>query len=350
MSSKEVEIEESTSELKHLRFLKEIALKFLAVLSNVYDFAKENVGVLETKIVSVENAVVSAVGPVFNKLKDVAEQIIVFVDDKLEKYAPILAKSLIDNIQSLIDKIIPLVEELLTKAKSLLTPLITTVISLLKEVIKTVKSLLQKILTIIESLPFFDKAEALFDKGLDTIKSLPLVAKALSLLQNPADLAKQALDTTKSVVGGIPVVGNVAQSLLDLVDDNPVLGVVSSAAQNIVKQVQATGLKATLKSAYLSFNVVGLPVIAQFWYKANTYPLFHSLAELILPVVEKLSEYYNKLVRYMDGQGYELFDYLPLVPIDEMKAAYKVVKMAMDGLSAVGDLAGAVTGNNNNSN
>ncbi|KAI3733348.1 hypothetical protein L6452_12791 [Arctium lappa] len=335
---------------------------------------------------SKENAVVSAVGPVYNKLKDLPEQIIVFADDKLEKYAPGLAKSLIAKFQSIIDKTLPLVEKLLTKAlsivtplltkaQSIVTPLITTAVSLLKKVIETIKSLLQKILDTIKSLPLYGKAKALLEKGLNAIKSLPLVGKAQdllqtglatikslplvntaqSLLQNPADLANQALDTTKSVVGGIPLVGNVAESLitnpLDLADslvkDNPVIG----AAQNIVKEAQSTGKKAALKSMYLSFNVVGLPVIAQFWYKANTYPLFHSLAEVILPVIEKLSEYYNKFVTYMVGKDYELFDYLPLVPIKEMKAAYKVVKMAMDSAAAVGDLAGGLTGgliNNNN--
>ncbi|KAJ9554530.1 hypothetical protein OSB04_018575 [Centaurea solstitialis] len=342
---KQVEIEESTtSELKHLRFLKEIALKFVVLLSNVYSFAKENTGVLETKIVSVEKAVVSAVAPVYNKLKDLAERILVFVDDKLEKYAPRLIKKLIAKFQSLTDKTIPLVEKLLTKAQSIVTPLITTVISLLKKVIKTIKFLLQKILTIIKSLPLFDKAQALLAKGLNTIKSLPFLAKAQSLFQNPSDLANQSLDTTKSVVGGIPVIGNVAQSLItnpldvadSLVKDNPVL-------QNIVKEAQSTGKKAALKSAYLSFNVVGLPVIAQFWYKANTYTLFHSLAEVVLPVVEKLSKYYNKFVTYMVGKGYEVFDYLPLVPIVEMKAAYKVVKMAMD-------LAGGLMGFNDHNN
>ena len=42
----------------------------------------------------------------------------------------------------------------------------------------------------------------------------------------------------------------------------------------------------------------------------------------------------------MDGKGYGLFGYLPGVSIEEMKAAYKLVKTTMYGLSAVGDLVG----------
>lgn len=183
--------------------------------------------------------------------------------------------------------------------------------------------------------------------------SIPLVGNvAESLITNPTDLANQAMDTTKSMVGRIPLVGNVAQSLITnptdianqvvnatdtLVKDSPVLGAVNLAAQNFVKEAQSVGTKAALQSAYMSFKIAGIPVIAQFWYKANKYPLVNKLSALFLPVTEYLSEWYNKVVRYMDGKGYGLFGYLPSVPIDEMKAAYKLVKTTMDGLSNVGD-------------
>ncbi|GKB88317.1 RNA-directed DNA polymerase, eukaryota [Tanacetum coccineum] len=83
MASNEVEIKQSTTELKHFGFLKEFTLKFLVVLSNVYDFAKENSGVVKTTLVSAENTIVSAIVPLYNKLKDLPEGILVFVDDKV---------------------------------------------------------------------------------------------------------------------------------------------------------------------------------------------------------------------------------------------------------------------------
>lgn len=72
-----------------------------------------------------------------------------------------------------------------------------------------------------------------------------------------------------------------------------------------------------------------------------TYLVINKLSEFILPVTEYLSEWYNKVVMYMDGKGYGLFSYLPGVPVEEMKVAYKLVKTTMDGLLAVGDLVGS---------
>ncbi|KAJ0896013.1 putative rubber elongation factor [Helianthus annuus] len=84
-----------------------------------------------------------------------------------------------------------------------------------------------------------------------------------------------------------------------------------------------------------------IPVIAQLWYELmNKYPTLAQLSEFILPVVEVMCELYNKAVAFMDGKGYSIAGYLPLVPIDEMKAAYKLVKTSKDGLAAVGDLVG----------
>ncbi|GKD04447.1 REF/SRPP-like protein [Tanacetum coccineum] len=312
-----------------------------------------------------------------------------------DKYAPARAKKLVAKFESLINKTIRLVQKVLSTSQTIITPLITTYISLLQNLLKTIKPLVKRILTVTKSTPIVGKAQTLLQKGfttsqtllqnsidttrslvqdsvlqkgpelanqaLDTTKSvvgsIPLVGNvAQSLITNPTDLANQAMDTTKSMVGGIPLVGNVAQSLITnptdianqvvnatntLVKDNPVLEAVNSAAQNIVKEAQSTGTKAALQSAYMSFKLAGIPVIAQLWYEANkTYPIINKLSEFILPVTEYLSEWYNKVVTYMDGKGYGLFGYLPSVPIDEMKAAYKLVKTTMDGLSSVGDLVG----------
>ncbi|MFS7994667.1 putative rubber elongation factor [Helianthus anomalus] len=75
------------------------------------------------------------------------------------------------------------------------------------------------------------------------------------------------------------------------------------------------------------------------WYKVNTYPLGNALAGFTLPVVEYLSKLYlyNKVVTYMDGKCYRLFGYLPSLPIEEMKVAYKLVKTTMDGSVRMND-------------
>lgn len=82
----QVEAEQTTKELKHLRFLKEIAVKFLVLLSNVYNLAKETSGVRKTTLGSAEIALLTVVRPVYKKLKDFSEQILVFVDDKVHTH------------------------------------------------------------------------------------------------------------------------------------------------------------------------------------------------------------------------------------------------------------------------
>nr|XP_043621231.1 uncharacterized protein LOC122592959 [Erigeron canadensis] len=381
-------IQETEVEAKGMAVGKDSALiGEVNLLRNLYDFAKQNSGILKTRIVSAENTVVVAVTPVYEKLMDSLKRILVFVDNKFDKYTPTFFIVLVAEFESLIDKATPLAHKLLTTAQSIITPLVTAAVSLFQKVLKSTRYLFQKILattiyllqilltTIKASPPVLNKSQALLQNGFTTaqsaLQSAPLVNTAQSFLQNSLDttksvlhdsyfqkgpdLAKKTLDSTKSILGGIPLVGNVAQSAITnpkvltnqivnktnaLVNKSPVLRAVNSTAQSLIKITQVSGMKAALQSAYISFKLVGIPVIAEFWYKVNAYPLLHILSELFLPVAECFSKWYNKLLTYMDRKGYSLSGYLPSVPIDEMKAAYKVVKTTMDGLSAAGNLPG----------
>ncbi|KAK1415846.1 hypothetical protein QVD17_31634 [Tagetes erecta] len=191
------------------------------------------------------------------------------------------------------------------------------------------------------------------NKGLSAVEDLLGMNKSNNTTSN---LANQAQDTTESLVGGIPLVSNAAQSILtnttnlanqavnattSLVSDNPILEAANSATQNIGNKPQATGTKAALQSAYKTLKLAMIPVIAQLWYAiVNKYPLVDDLSGFILPVIECMCKLYNKMVTYMDGKGYSVFGYLPLVPVDEIEAAYKLLKTSSDGLSAIGDLLG----------
>ncbi|KAI3730827.1 hypothetical protein L1987_62005 [Smallanthus sonchifolius] len=431
-------------ELKHLGLLKKISVSFVVILSNVYDFGKETYDDLKSKAVSVENTVMSTKGQM---LKDLSEEIIVFVDEEFDKYAPSNIKNLVDEFQSLIYKTEPLVRILITITQTLITPLITTTIFLLQ----ITKYLIQNITTTTtKSAPLVDTSQSLvpdtiLQKGSDlanqvvnTTNSLvnenPILGAVNSTAQNTLDATKSLVpdtiiqkgDTTKSLVGGIPLMGNVTQSLVtnptdlanqvvnttnslvnenpildavnavaqnsldttksqvpdtifqkgtdlvnqaqdtskslvtnptdlanqivnatnSLVNENPLLDTINSAAQNIGKEPQATGMKEALQSFYMTMKIAAIPVIAQLWYEVvDKYPTVAELSEFILPVVECLCQLYNKVVTYMDGKGYSIFGYLPLVPIDEMKAAYMLVKTSRDGLSAIGDVLGV---DNNN--
>ncbi|XP_010556150.1 PREDICTED: REF/SRPP-like protein At1g67360 [Tarenaya hassleriana] len=98
-------------ELKHLGFVKIAAIQALVCVSNLYDYAKQNSGPLKSTVETVESAVTAAVGPVFDKFKDVPDSLLVFVDnkvdealDKFEKHAPPLAKQVVSQANILIHK------------------------------------------------------------------------------------------------------------------------------------------------------------------------------------------------------------------------------------------------------
>ncbi|KAI7754002.1 hypothetical protein M8C21_026264 [Ambrosia artemisiifolia] len=443
MSSNEIESEQSTTELKYLWLLKKIAVRFVVVMSNVYEFAKENSGDFKTKVVLVENIIVSIFGPVYEKLKNLPEQTLEFVDNQFDKDAPSQTKKVVIDFQSLLYETKPLVKKLVTTAQAVTVPLISFTIFLLKItryliqsitplkrgitttqtqsplLVGTTQSLVQNTLDATKSLvpdTIIPKGPDLVNQAADATKSLvgglPLVGNvAQSLTTNPTDLANQAQNTTKSLFGGLPVFGNVAQSLTtnpadlanqianttnslvkenpileavnsaaqnsleatsslvggipivgdvaesltnpadlanqvlnttnSLVNENPLLGAINSATENLGNNSAATGAKAALQSAYMTLKLSTIPIIAQLWYELmNKYPIVAEISEFVLPVVECVSVLYNNLVTLMDTKGYSIAGYLPLVPIDEMKAAYKLVKTSRDGLAAVGDLIG----------
>ncbi|KAD0747959.1 hypothetical protein E3N88_43771 [Mikania micrantha] len=243
--------EQNTTDVKQLWLLKKIVVRFLALLSIVSDFANEN--------------------SFDYKLNDLAELIVVFVDDKFDKYAPSLAKKLVAKSQSLIYETKPLVKILVTTTQTLIIPPISTTIFLLQ----ATKYFIQHITPNTKSAPLDDETTPL-QKGLTTtpsvLQSSPLAATTQTLLQNSLDmtkslgtntilekspdLANQVQDATKSLVGGIPLVGNVAQSLVtnttdvanqivntpsSLVNNNPITEVVSLASLETTKSVASEG-------------------------------------------------------------------------------------------------------------
>ncbi|KAJ0763395.1 putative rubber elongation factor [Helianthus annuus] len=498
MASNEFEIEQSSTGLKYLWLFKKIVARSLLLLLNVYEYAKENSVDFKATIVAAEDLVVFTFGPLYQKLTSLPEDIMEFVDDTFDKYASSRAKEFVTKYNTLIYTTKPIVKKQVIATQTIISPLLTTTIFLLK----TTKYLLRNITPKPE--PLFGKKDQtplqntldaakslvpdLANQAVDATKSLvgglPLVGNVAQTLTNPTNLANQIADTTNSLVkenpilevvssaaessgnatksqfGGLPLVGDVAQTLTNptnlanqiadttnslvkenpileavssaaessskttkslfgglptnpldlanqitntansLVKDNPILDAVNSAAQNtldtaasivgdlpivgdiaqslptnpadlanqvldtttslindnplagainsaaenignIGNNTAATGTKAALQAAYTTMKLAMIPVIAQLWYELmKKYPTLAQLSEFILPVVEVMCELYNKAVAFMDGKGYSIAGYLPLIPIDEMKAAYKLVKTSKDGLAAVGDLVG----------
>ena len=69
--------------LNHLGFVRVAAIQVLVSLSNLYDYAKQNSGPLKPAVGKVEGAVTTVVTPVYNKLKDVPDTLLLFLDHKV---------------------------------------------------------------------------------------------------------------------------------------------------------------------------------------------------------------------------------------------------------------------------
>ncbi|XP_041014258.1 REF/SRPP-like protein At1g67360 [Juglans microcarpa x Juglans regia] len=107
----EMETDRENQHLKHLGFVRMAAIHTLMCASNLYDYAKENSGTLRSTVGSVEGAVTTVVGPVYEKLKGVPDDLLVFLDKKVDEashkfdeHAPPFAKQVVSKAHSLIQK------------------------------------------------------------------------------------------------------------------------------------------------------------------------------------------------------------------------------------------------------
>lgn len=60
-----------------------VVIQTFAIVSNLYEYAKQNSGPLRSAVGTVENTVTTVLGPVYNKFKDVPDDVLVFVDKKV---------------------------------------------------------------------------------------------------------------------------------------------------------------------------------------------------------------------------------------------------------------------------
>ncbi|KAG2702717.1 hypothetical protein I3760_06G103300 [Carya illinoinensis] len=106
-----METDRENQHLKHLGFVRMAAIHTLVCASNLYDYAKENSGTLRSTVGSVEGAVTTVVGPVYEKLKGVPDDLLVFLDKKVDEashkfneHAPPFAKQVVSKAHCLIQK------------------------------------------------------------------------------------------------------------------------------------------------------------------------------------------------------------------------------------------------------
>ncbi|THF99569.1 hypothetical protein TEA_001581 [Camellia sinensis var. sinensis] len=119
-----IEIENSDRELKRLGFVRMIAINALFCVSNLYEYAKQNSGPLKSTVGTVESAVTTVVGPVYEKFKGVPSDLLVFLDEKadeaankFDERAPPSAKMVVDKAQSMVQNASHVAQTLVQEAQ-----------------------------------------------------------------------------------------------------------------------------------------------------------------------------------------------------------------------------------------
>ncbi|OVA17497.1 Rubber elongation factor [Macleaya cordata] len=104
----------------------------------------------------------------------------------------------------------------------------------------------------------------------------------------------------------------------------------SELTQRIVSEAQTKGVTAAASFAvkksehYLSEQTV------KAWWTLNRVPPFQMVAQVTVPRAAQLSDKYNQVVTNMTQQGYTVFSYLPLVPVDKIAEAFKRGEVAKE--------------------
>ncbi|KAJ9169335.1 hypothetical protein P3X46_017539 [Hevea brasiliensis] len=204
-----MEMEKKNPELKHLVFVRIAAIQVLVYVSNLYDYAKQNSGPLRSTVGTVESAVTTVVSPVYRKFKDLPDDLLVFLDNKV------------------------------------------------------------------------DEGTRKFDKH-----APPVAKQAVSQAQSFLQIASQKL-------------------------------------QELVHEASAGGPRAAVRYATTELKHLALTQSVKVWIKLNQFPVVHTVADMVAPTAAHLSEKYNHTVKGMAQNGYKVFNYVPLVSLDDIARAFK---------------------------
>ncbi|XP_077250345.1 rubber elongation factor protein (REF) [Tasmannia lanceolata] len=125
MATNTIESENGKRELKHLGFIKIAAINAFIFVINLYEYAKERSGPLRSGVSAVDSTITTIVGPVWEKFGALAEDLLVFVDNevdkagkKFEQQVPALLKNGITQTQSVVQRALQLAHELASKART----------------------------------------------------------------------------------------------------------------------------------------------------------------------------------------------------------------------------------------
>ncbi|OAY32361.1 hypothetical protein MANES_13G012400v8 [Manihot esculenta] len=119
-----MEIEKKNPDLKRLGFVRIAAIQALVCVSNLYDYAKQNLGPLRSTVGTVESAVTTVVSPVYRKFKDLPDELLLYLDNKVDegtrkfdKNAPPVAKQAVSQAHSWLQIASEKAQELVNEAR-----------------------------------------------------------------------------------------------------------------------------------------------------------------------------------------------------------------------------------------
>jgi hypothetical protein len=102
-------IETSNRKLKHLGFIRVIAIYYVISLLKLYEYAKLKSGPFRSTIQTLEFFVIAVLAPFYDRAKGLPDDILVFLDNKADvatirfnEHAPALAKSVVIKVHSMI--------------------------------------------------------------------------------------------------------------------------------------------------------------------------------------------------------------------------------------------------------
>lgn len=98
-------MEKSDRQLKHLGFVKILAVNALVLVVDLYDRAKQSSGSLKSSFDSVENAVATVVGPVYQRIKGIPADLLVFLDTKVDEVAQKFDESAPASVKNALSKV-----------------------------------------------------------------------------------------------------------------------------------------------------------------------------------------------------------------------------------------------------
>ncbi|XP_065873224.1 REF/SRPP-like protein At1g67360 [Euphorbia lathyris] len=124
--TKKMEAEKKKSpELKHLTLVRIAVIEVLIIVWKLYEYAKKNSGPLRSTVGTVEGAVTAVVGPVYQKHKDLPDNVLLFVDGKVDegiqqfdKHAPPIAKKAASKAKAVADIALEKSEKLVNEART----------------------------------------------------------------------------------------------------------------------------------------------------------------------------------------------------------------------------------------